>query len=69
MNKEHHCEPTYVFLYIKIYEKNDFHVLQAKLAAHACFCYVYLKNKVVRFNLVHPELRQVFCGILTENLL
>ena len=45
MNKEHHCEPTYVFLYIKIYEKNDFHVTQAKLAVHACLFYYYVKNK------------------------
>ena len=68
MKKEHHCEPNYVFLYIKINEKNDFHVLQAKLPAHACFCYVNLKNKVFRFNLVRPELKQVFCEYTTENL-
>ena len=33
----------YVFLYIKIYEKHDFHVAQAKLAAYAWFFYIYVK--------------------------
>ena len=33
----------YVFLYIKIYEKHDFHVAQAKLAAYAWFFNIYVK--------------------------
>ena len=45
----------YVFLYIKIYEKHDFQVSQAKLAAYAWFfLHIYLL-KTMKVWTSYPE--------------